>query len=174
MRSISVARSAPVETNSAYGGCRSARPMASASATPFSLSRSPSLSVCRRSSIYRMLPSCRRAVLAAVGRTGLVVEQQQPAGDPAPVEPTWARDRWSHRIHKAQDRRHHRGAGAVAKIARLAKVDRDHEPRLVPYLSLRPDSSLEFEPTLQSASANVGKSRVASDAAGLLKRSRLA
>jgi len=23
-----------------------------------------------------------------VGRTGLVVEQQQPAGDPAPVEPT--------------------------------------------------------------------------------------
>jgi hypothetical protein len=44
-----------------------ARPVSSASAAPFSLSRSPSLSVCRRSSTSHMLPSCRRAVWAAVG-----------------------------------------------------------------------------------------------------------
>ena len=42
-------------------------------------------------------------------------------------------------------------------IDRLAKFGRDHQTRLVPCLSLGPESPLEFEPTLQSANADFGK-----------------
>jgi hypothetical protein len=45
----------------------------------------------------------------------------------------------------------------VATIDRLVKFGRDHQIRLVPCLSLGPESSLELEPTLQSANANFGK-----------------
>jgi len=52
--SIRVARAAPVETNAAYGGCSPQRPIAAAAAIPSGVSASPSLSVCRRSSTYRV------------------------------------------------------------------------------------------------------------------------
>jgi hypothetical protein len=45
----------------------------------------------------------------------------------------------------------------VAKIERLAKFGRDHQTRLVPCHSPGPESSLEFEPTLQSANSDFGK-----------------
>ena len=92
--SLQVTRAAPVETNAASGGCSPPRPIISASAAACGVRRSPSLSMCRRSSTYRMSRSCpvvarscsSRGVVSRTGR-----ERPRAVGDhTAPAAPARA------------------------------------------------------------------------------------
>jgi hypothetical protein len=72
-----VARAAPVDTYAAYGGCGPSRPITSASDTPRGVRRSPSLSVCRRSSTYRMSGS-RPAVALSGPSFAEIIRPRRP------------------------------------------------------------------------------------------------
>ena len=130
--SILLARAAPVETNAAYGGCNRSRPIASAAATPSAVSASPSLSVCRRSSTYRICSPLLARHPQRVMSAGWVCTVYRPA-DPRASHDHPLRDirhsRAPQRMTQATTGRRHALRRPPAGPAHRQRHSADRQPR---------------------------------------------